>query len=98
MLARITFFGPKTGGRTNPPCSGYRPLIQIDDVYTSCLVESTSGEEVFEFDREYLVSLKLFFDETYGGRLQIGGAVNLYEGKKQIGKGVVIDVEKDELG
>jgi len=53
---------------------------------------------VFEFDRKYLVSLKLFFDERYGNRLHVGDAVNFYEGKKQVGKGVVIDVEKSGLG
>ena len=91
MLAKIAFWGSAKGGRTNPPLTGYRPHIKLNDVFTSCIVESTSGEEVFEFDKEHLVSIKLCFPETYGKYIHSGDTVNLFEASKQIGTGVIVD-------
>jgi len=94
ILARVEFMRSDRGGRYTPPQSGFRPQIVAGDVHTSCVVESLSGEVTFDFDKEYSVALKLMFPERYEACFSIGDAVELYEGSKVIGRGVIADIMK----
>lgn len=93
FIAEITFFGTEKGGRHNPPQTGYHPQIDIRGIHTSCVIESLGEEEVFAFDKEHLVSLKLMFPDRYHGALNVGDAVSLYEGNRLIGTGKIVREE-----
>lgn len=90
ITAKVRFWGADKGGRYSPPYTGFHPQIEISGEYTSCSVESIDGEEVFGFDKEHRVSLRLMFPDRYPNAFEIGESVNLYEGSKQIGTGTVL--------
>ncbi len=93
FIAIVTFFGAIKGGRLNPPQTGFRPQIDIRGVHTSCIVESLDNE-LFSFDKEHRVSLKLMFPEHFQDVLNVGEAVNFYEGNKLIGSGKIVTSER----
>ena len=93
MIAQILFWDAQNGGRLTPPHSGFHPQIEISGVYTSFWVESLTGVEVFEFGKEYPVLLRPLLAQ-YNGALKVGDAVKLFEGSKQIGKGVIVDMSR----
>ncbi len=65
LLADVSFIGPEHGGRSIRPQSGYHPQIEAGDAYTSCAIDSMSGETTFEFETSYRVSLRLLIPELH---------------------------------
>ena len=61
-------------------------------MHTSCLVEDKEGEEVFHFGRKHKVTLRLIFPEIHTKAFVVGEDVELFEGSKLVGKGVIVDV------
>ena len=86
-IAIITFWGPERGGRYTPPSTGYCPQVDIRGIHTSCMVESLEGEEIFSFEKEHRVLLKLMFPDQNPNAFEVGDVVSLYEGSKLIGSG-----------
>lgn len=91
-LARVKFFDAAGGGRLTPPESGFRPQIGINELHTSCTVESVEGKRTFPFNTEHRVSLKLMFPERYLDAFHVNDFVRFYEGNKIIGKGVIVEL------
>ncbi|RRH81603.1 hypothetical protein EH244_28640 [Variovorax beijingensis] len=91
-IAIIDFFDSNNGGRITPPYSGFRPKINVGGIHTSCFVESKEGEEVFNFGLKHKVSLRLIFPEIHTKTFVVGEDVELFEGSKLVGKGVIVDV------
>lgn len=89
-VAMVTFWGADKGGRFSPPSSGFRPQVDLRGVHTSCVIESVDNEEVFSFEMEHRVLLKLMFPDQYPDAFKVGDAVSFYEGSKLIGSGRVI--------
>ncbi len=54
------------------------------------MVESVDNEEVFSFEMEHRVLLKLMFPDQYPDAFEVGDAVSFYEGSKLIGSGRII--------
>ncbi len=92
--AKVTFWGQDKGGRFSTPQPGFRPQIEIDDVQTSCIVDAQDTTvKVFEFDKSYVVNLKLMYQEVYAGKLKFNDPVRLFEGSKQIAEGTITKTE-----
>jgi len=51
------------------------------------MVESLEGEEIFSFEKEHRVLLKLMFPDQNPNAFEVGDVVSLYEGSKLIGSG-----------
>ena len=90
--AELSFLPEQDGGRLSPPCSGYRPQIQIGEESTSCKVES-DDVEVFELGEIYVVGLTLMFPERYLHRLSRGDRVVLLEGDRKVAAGRILELE-----
>jgi hypothetical protein len=89
VVAEIVFWGSDRGGRLNPPRSGFRPQLLMGSISTSCTVTSLDKTiEIFEFNHPYLVTLELMFPNDYGD-ISTLDSVDLFEGSKQIAKGVI---------
>jgi hypothetical protein len=92
FVAQVTFLGPDKGGRLTCPQSGYHPQIDADGVFTSCVIESLSGETTFAFDTAYRVSLRLLLPDLYRDAFSVGSPVRFYEGSHLIGTGTILEV------
>ena len=90
FIAKIVFLGAEKGGRDYPPQTGYHPQIDIRGTHTSCVIESLDNEEVFAFEKEHLVSLRLMFPDQYPDPFHVGDAISLYEGNRLIGTGRIV--------
>lgn len=91
-IAIIEFFDFSNRGRINPPHSGFSPQINAGGIHTSCFIESVDGTEVFHFGLKHQVSLRLIFPEINTKAFVVGEDVELFEGSKLVGKGVIIDI------
>ena len=89
--ARIRFLPTSEGGRLTPPMSGVRPLLKIDDVFTSCIVRS-SGATTFELGVDYDVTLEVVFWEEYGHLFRADLPVELFEGSRLVARGVFLPI------
>ena len=92
LIAQITFYPFESGGRMAPPLSGFHPQVAIGEYQTSCRVESLSGEESFNFSTEHKVKITPFFPEIVEGKFEVGVPINIYEGNKRIGSGIIVEV------
>jgi hypothetical protein len=90
FIAQVRFFGPDKGGRSIPPQPGYHPQVDAGDEYTSCAIERLGEETVFEFDKTYVVRLRLLFPDFYRGRFSVGKVVHFYEGHHLVGSGTIL--------
>ena len=89
VIAKVTFLGPQRGGRYTSPISGFHPQIKLGEIHASCIVKAVDNEVVFEFDKEYLVSLDLMYRE-YINLLTATNELRLYEGSKLVGIGIIV--------
>jgi translation elongation factor EF-Tu-like GTPase len=89
VIATVVFFGPDRGGRHSPPVCGYRPQLDLGDVQTSCIIDGGQGDEGYNFDVEYIVSLTLMFPAQYGERVRPGDRFALREGARQVGTATI---------
>lgn len=92
FLARVIIFRPQHDSGDWRPRPGYHPQVDVGGVLTSCKIESLGGESEFEFDREYVVRLRLLLPDLYGSRFVVGSDLTFYEGSRLVGRGTVIAV------
>ena len=94
FIAEIIFWGQAKGGRYKSPQPGYKPLILLGNIKTSCIVNPIDESVVkFEFDEKYLVRLNLMFPDEYSSKLSINDEVALFEGNKQVATGKIVALE-----
>ena len=86
--ALLRFLDKKEGGRINPPMSGYRPHLKIDDYYTSCIITSET-DEVFKFGFDHDVLIEFMFDIEETASVKSGFNVGIYEGNRLVGHGYI---------
>jgi hypothetical protein len=95
MLARLIFLGPNNNGRSSSPLPGYHPQLRIDEVQTSCAIYPVDlSVQIFEFDRDYDVTLHLLFTE-YAGRLHPGDRLEFFEGFRKVAFGTLLSIAID---
>ncbi len=91
FLAEVTFWGPDNDGRINPPESGFHPQLHVDDILTSCLIESTDKDlKYFRFNIPYEVILSPMLLDVCKRKLTEGSEVIIFEGNKKIGEGKIL--------
>ena len=89
LRATIAFLSASEGGRATPAMTGVRPQLKVGDVFTSTIVRSEDPEvDVFEPGRQYNVTLEMVFWDTYGQLVDLGGPVELFDGRRLIARGV----------
>lgn len=93
IRARIRFLTMDEGGRVSWAGDGIRPHLKVGEISTSCVVRSTTGENVFEPGVEYEVELHLMFWDHYGHLLDWAQPVVLLEGSRLIAEGEYIGGE-----
>ncbi|BAU85074.1 hypothetical protein SLA_4186 [Streptomyces laurentii] len=87
MRARVTFLPMSEGGRRTPAMSGIRPRLKVGDRFTSCIVRSNIGDDVFLLGQEYEVELELVFRPGNRDAPAPGDPVELFEGGRRIATG-----------
>ena len=93
ITATVIFFDKSKGGRINPPMSGYKPQLRIENEYTSCIIKPKDFEgDSMAFGVEHVVYLELMFGNIYGNKIVKNMKIELYEGSKLVGTGIIKDV------
>jgi hypothetical protein len=85
--ACIRFLPSSEGGRNRPAMNGIRPSLRLGDVFTSCVIHSCDQTELFEFGKDYDVTLEIVFWDVYGHLLRWDQPVELFEGSHLIAVG-----------
>ena len=88
----MVFFRPQHDPGDWRPRPGYHPQVDVGSEYTSCVIESLGEETVFEFEQEYTVGLRLLFPDLHPDAFSVGSTVNLYEGSRAVGTGILLEV------
>jgi hypothetical protein len=89
LKAKVAFISPDKSGLKTPPRSGRRANLKVNEVFTSCVVHGHAVDQVFEFGVEYDVSLELFFWDHYKEIVKAGMQVQLNDGDRIVGVGVI---------
>ena len=84
--ALLRFLDKKEGGRVNPPMSGYRPHIKVDNYHTSCIITSET-DEVFSFGTDHDVLIELMYEPVESTPIKSGFNIGIYEGNRLVGHG-----------
>ena len=85
--AEIRFLLTEEGGRSTSAMSGIRPHIRLGEVFTSCVIRSTTSDEVFELGRDYNVDIEIIFWEHYSHLFSENEPGEFFEGNHMIAKG-----------
>jgi hypothetical protein len=83
------------GGRRrieSTPLFGSRSRLKVGDILTSCILWGPTPESLFEPGIECNLSLELMFWEEYGRFIRNGMSIQLNEGSRIVGKGIVTGV------
>ena len=91
LKAEITFTLPIEGGFSRPPVSGVRPQISAGDIFTSCVVRSTDGQEEFPLGAVVAVEIEVLFWDEYENKFVEGMPVILHDGSRIVAQGRFIE-------
>ena len=93
IVAHVRFLPQSNDcGRLTPPRSGYHPQIELDDVQTSCRIESLENTDVMAFGVVHKVELTLLFAQHCAHMLYEGRDVRFFEGSNLVGDGKIVSV------
>jgi translation elongation factor EF-Tu-like GTPase len=92
VKANVTFLPPNAGGHAKPVLPGIRPQFKVGDFFTSSVVLPLEDVKVFERNVPYQVVIELPLGSYYRGQISVGTAVQLNDGSRVIGTGVLEEV------
>ena len=92
IQAKVVFLRADEGGWSRPHYSGSRSQLKVGDILTSCILWGPTPESLFEPGIESNLSLELMFWEECGHVIHNGMSIQLSEGSRIVGKGVVTGV------
>lgn len=93
--AVVRFLSPEEGGRFTAPADGVRSQLRLGEVMTSCVVRNTDGAQQIPLGVDIPVRIELMFGSTYESEARRLTTIELYEGKKLVGRGRVVDSRGD---
>jgi hypothetical protein len=88
--AKVRFLSAAEGGRLEPARDGMRPHLKLDDVMTTCIVRSTTGETVFDSEQTYDVEIEIVFWVQYSHKFTLDAPIQLFDGSRLIAVGKFI--------
>lgn len=92
LKANVTFLSADAGGHAKPVLPGIRPQFKVGDFFTSSVVFPIKDVKVFERGIPYQVLIELPLGSHYRGQISAGAAVQLNDGSRVIGTGVLEEV------
>ena len=92
VKANVTFLASDAGGHAKPVLPGIRPQFKVGDFFTSSVVLPVEDVKVFERDVPYQVLIELPFGSHYRAQISVGAVVQLNDGSRVIGTGVLEEV------
>lgn len=93
LRARVTFLTRDQGGFREPKRSGIRPVMKVNDEFTSCYVWGDSEDQWFELGVEYEVGIELMFWKGHRHAIYAGMPLQLNQGELQIvGRGTILAI------
>ena len=89
--AKIRFLTRDKGGRASPPLRGYRPHVKLNNgVHTSCVITPQDASlEIMGFGKQLAVTLEFPFEREYGSEIRKLDNIEVYEGSKLVGIGII---------
>ncbi len=87
LRADVVFVPAESGGRINPPLSGYGPQFKIGEFLTSCKIYPRQGD-IMKAGILHDVDIELPFATKYDTTKVVAGyIVELFEGQRLVGFG-----------
>lgn len=89
--ARIRFLKTEEGGRLSSPVSGVRSQIELGEMQTSCVIDSSADLEVLPLGEDVEVLIRILFAEYAREAFFRASSVRLFEGNKLVATGNFLD-------